>query len=172
MQTERSTRLLNPRSPVVVGFFAEISQVERVLEVLSVAGFSDSQVFVLLQEEEASRYQLFEKLLKMDMLEEEANYCVQEYASGYSIVAVRHEGRRWEAINILYNHRIHLYRKRLQGASQAFSAAPVERRIEEAVTPIQVAPPALVKETAEDIVPDWKRLLIDSGLDKLLDQLP
>jgi hypothetical protein len=176
VQAERSTRLLNPRSPVVVGFFTEMAQVERALEVLRGAGFSDGQVFVLLQEEEVSRYQLFEKLLKMEMLEEEANYCVQEYASGYHIVAVRHEGRRWEAINILYNHRIHLYRKRLGGTEQSYSASPVALHAEESVTPVQIASPtaqpAASEETTGDTVPDWKRLLIDSGLDKLLDQLP
>lgn len=168
--------MLNPRSPVVVGFFAEILQAERALEVVRVAGFSASQVFVLLQDKKVSRYQLIENLLKMGMLEEEASYCALEYASGYSIVALKHEGRRLEAITILYNHRIHLYRKRLQDTDHTFSSAPITRQVEEVVPSAPIAPPAshstYVEQPESESMPDWKRLLIDAGLDTLLDQLP
>lgn len=87
---------------IVVGVFKEREQAQSAIDFLRSAEFNDEQISIATQEVKGGMYHIREALEKIDVSEEEADYYSSEFEAGRSIVLVRHDGRRSEALGILY----------------------------------------------------------------------
>ena len=149
--------------PIVVGIFKEEAQAKSAVEVLRNARFSDDQIGIALPSGELKTHRNFYELLNMELHEKEANYYKREFEAGQSLVWIRHDGRHWEAVNILYGSRIHKYLNRLGHQSEPSQAPSTSN-------PSTNTRPQRIEEETTSTRPDWQKLLIDANLDQLLDQ--
>ncbi len=148
--------------PIVVGVFEEESQARRAIDELKHAGFGSDQIAVAMPGKELEIRRVLDTLVNAEMPEEEIGYCEREFQAGHAIVSVRHDGCHWQAASILYGGRIYRYVKRLEGHKGAFPVSHASVLSEE--PPFQ-----MLMEKIEDAESSWKKLLIDAGLDKVLD---
>lgn len=140
--------------PIVIGVFKKEMQARSAVDVLREAGFSGEQIRIAIPGGELMAQHVFDDLINMGVSEEEASYCQHEFEGGYTIILVRHDGRLWEAMNILYGGQIPQYLKRLEFRKEAFQASLVA-----------------VERTNADGVPVWRSLLIGAGLEHIFDSL-
>jgi len=150
--------------PIVVGSFQEGSQAKRAVDELVHAGFGNDQIVIAFAGEERAIQRILDNLGDVGMPEEEVSYCEREFQAGCTIVAVRHEGRHWEAANILYSNKIYKYWKRLRYQNEASQTST-------ASNPQIMTVSQSDEAEATGTIPDWQKLLIDADLDHLFEQL-
>jgi len=151
------------QAPIVVSDFQEESLAIRSIDDLTRAGFSSDQIMVAKPGEELAFRYILNNLEKVGMPENEIKYCERQFQAKHILIAVRHDGRHWATAAILYGSRIHKYFKRLEGHEGAFPVSPSNGLSDE--LPFQ-----MLIEKISGAQPSWMKLLIDSDLDKLLDQ--
>lgn len=157
---------------VVVGVFKEKSRVGHVIDILRDVEFRDSQLTVVMYDESNLYQGLYEKLVQIGLTEEEARSYQHDFENGNSLVLVRHEGRLWEAVNILYGNRIHRYMNRLGHQHQEGSldkqhpVSPINTLAEESSHEV-----VQQEKMPADTIPDWQRILTNANLIHLFDEL-
>lgn len=102
-------------SPIVVGIFKEEVQAKHAIDVLRSLGFGDDQISAAIWKGGWKTYRVLDHLVDMGIPEQEVSYYRAEFEAGRSIVAIRHNGRLNEALNVmlLYGTRKHRYLNRL-----------------------------------------------------------
>jgi hypothetical protein len=98
-------------SSIVVGVFKEEVQAESAVDVLRDVGFNSDQIGYAGHTGKWGTDHILDYLVSMGVPEEEVSYYESEYEAGRSIVLVKHDGRRSEALNILFlnGSRVHRY---------------------------------------------------------------
>lgn len=147
--------------PIVVGVFKDEEKAKRAFDMLRDVGFSDDQVSIAVPGRGLMAHSILDGLVNMGMPEEEAKDHIREFEAGNSIVSVRHDGRKWEAINILYDGKVHMYLKRLKGQNEASQNFSVSNTSEKARS-------QAVEEATLDEMPPWMKLLKDAGFEHLI----
>jgi hypothetical protein len=98
---------------IVVGVFKQEARAESAIGVLREVGFNNDQIGYAGHTDTWGMKRILEYMVTVGLPEEEVSYYESEYASGRSIVLVKHDGRRGEtlAILLLNGARNHKYLK-------------------------------------------------------------
>jgi hypothetical protein len=112
---------------IVVGVFKQEARAESAIDVLREVGFNNDQIGYAGHTDTWGMKRILEYMVTVGLPEEEVSYYESEYASGRSIVLVKHDGRRSEtlAILLLNGARNHKYLKLGEHASKEASNNPV-----------------------------------------------
>ena len=112
---------------IVVGVFKQEARAESAIDVLREVGFNDDQIACAGHTDTWEMKRILEFMVTVGLPEEEVSYYESEYASGRSIVLVKHDGRRGEtlAILLLNGARNHKYLKMGEQASKEPSSRSV-----------------------------------------------
>lgn len=96
-------------SEVLVGIFKGETQAQDAIVLLRDVEFSDDQIGYVLQKDSSGRKRLHDLLMNLDIAEVEARYYESRFDAGHSIVFIKHNGRRAEALNILFLNKARLH---------------------------------------------------------------
>lgn len=138
---------------MVVGIFKEETRAGDAIEELKSIGFRDDQISFAPRKDNSEMYRIRDTLEHIGICQEEVDYYTSEFESGRSVLLIRHEGRRIEALNILFLNgtRSHKY---LDVGSNSTNASTSAK--------------AVVIEQDDDEIESLHKLLKRAGLDHLL----
>lgn len=138
---------------MVAGIFKELTRAEDAIEELKSMGFNDDQITFAAQDDNSEMYRLRDALEHTGVPQEEVDYYTSEFEAGRSILLIQHEGRRIEALNVLFLNgtRSHKYLDLGTNGTNASTSAK-----------------AAVIEQDDDEIESLRKLLKSASLDHLL----
>lgn len=163
---------------IVVGIFKEETRAEDAIDELRNIGFSDDQLSFATQEGN-ELYRILNTLEHMGVSQEEVDYYMSEFNAGRSILLIRHEGRRVEALTVLFLNgtRSHKYLNEASNSTDAPTSA--KRDLSKLMEASQSSSSnnqskkfsrhdAETAEQNDDEIESLRSLLKSAGLDHLL----